>query len=488
MSGGAPRVAGFTGPGVEVRETHASWVLLAGDRALKIKKPVRFSFLDYSTLERRLEACRREVAVNAALAPGIYRGVRALVREGDALTVGRWGPVEDAVEYAVEMRRFDEGATMAARLATGDVSTSRLEEVARIIAGFHAHAPRCAGGGAAAFAERVGRDLDDLAGEPHVGAWRRFARGLLRRTQDELDARRARGLVRDGHGDLRAEHVVFEERVLIVDRIEFDDALRCTDVASDLAFLAMDLEAHGARWAAQRLRSAYLAAGADPGSGTLFTGLMWQRALVRLKVAGLAGDREGAERMRDLAESLAWRSRAPAALLVAGPPASGKSTLAAAVGGATGLPVVSSDVVRKQLLGLEPHERAGDAAYDEETTARTYRALGRTAARALQRDGGVIVDATLRSRRLRAAILGALHDAESVALFICEAPPELLVRRAAARAGRATAISDAGPAVAVALAEGFEPPDELDEERVCHVRTDRPVTELLGDVAAWLDR
>ena len=468
----APAIQGLDG--AERRETHGAWVVLAGDRAYKIKKPVRFSFLDYSTLESRLAACRREVELNAPLAPETYLGVRALVRgDGGALRLGGAGEDEDAVEYAVEMRRFDERLTMAALLEAGRLSEEQVDAVARRLSAFHASAERCEGGGAMPFGDRLRRDLDDLeALGACPAAWRRCAAGLIRRVGPELDRRAAAGLHRDGHGDLRAEHVVLEEPLLIVDRIEFDDELRRGDVAADLAFLAMDLERLGARWAAERLVAAYAAAGGDPGERRLRAGWSWQRALVRLKIALLSGDDAAARRLHALGERLAWRTRTPDVLLVSGPPASGKSTIAAALSETMGVPAVSSDVLRKS---------AGPPSYDAAETERTYRTLGHAAVEALLHAPGVIIDATARTPRLRELLVAELRP-RRVAVVWCEADVDLLRRRAAERMTRPGTISDAGPDVAAALAAEAEPPDGA-----CRVETDRPVDEVLDAVAAWLD-
>lgn len=475
-----------------VRETHGAWVLLAGERAYKVKKPVALAFLDYSTLPRRLRACREEVEVNAALAPGLYLGVRALVRTPGGVALGAAGEDPAAVEYAVEMRRFDEAQTMEAHVRAGTLAGSRVDEVAHRLAAFHRGAARCEGG-AEPFARRLRSDVDEVAqlarGEepPALDGRRRFAASAAERFASELDARAARGLCRDGHGDIRAEHVILSEPPMVFDRIEFDPGLRRADVGSDLAFLAMDLERLGARGAAERLVRSYAAAGGDPGGSRLRALFAWQRALVRLKVALIAGDAGGARALAALAERLAWRARAPVVLLVTGPPASGKSTLAAALAERLELPVVSSDVVRKSLAGLAPHERAPASAYRPSATIETYRELAARAAAELRRHPGVIVDATARSRELRAALLEGVGAAEPKALIVCEVPRAELARRALARQRSATRVSDATAEVALELADAFEPPDELDPAVVCRVRTDVEEAAVLERVARWLD-
>lgn len=478
--------------GVHVCETHGAWVFLSGDRAYKVKRPVTLPFLDYSTLAARLAACDQEFAVNRALASGLYLGLRPLVQGAGGLVLGEPGDRRPAVEYAIEMRRFDAGQTLEARLLAGTLTDAEIDSVGALLAAFHRAAPRCEGGGER-FAARLRSDLADIAVfargaiRERLAGWRRFAAAAVRRCGPELDARATRGLCRDGHGDLRAEHVILEPEPLVFDRIEFDAALRRTDVGSDIAFLTMDLERLGGRGAAERLTGAYAAAGGDPGGPVLRAILAWQRALVRLKVALIAGDEEAADALAVLLDGLAWRARAAVVLLVAGPPASGKSTLAAALAERLELPVVSSDLVRKSLAGLAPQQRAPAAAYSAASTAATYRELSARAAAALGSAPGVIVDATARTRELRRELLGSIAATVPALLILCEAPPEELRRRALAREQIADHVSDATAAIALELAGSFEQPGELDPADICRVRTDAGPETVLGEIAGWLD-
>ena len=450
---------------VERRETHGAWVLLSGDRAYKLRKPVTLPYLDYGTPARRRRCGAAEVALNATLAPEIYLGVRALVRDAQgALQLGPWDPTPDEVDSVVVMRRFDEAATMAARLTAGRLTEAEAGAVGACIARFHLAAePLPALDGAGRLAERIADDLRDLEAEhPEPGtvpALRRFARTALARHARVLDARARAGLIRDGHGDLRAEHVVLEaDGPLVVDRVEFDPALRRIDGASDLAFLAMDLEALDGRWAAERVVAAYARAGGDPGPAGLRALLTWQRAIVRLKIALLRGDERSAARLTELADALAWRERAAPGLLVCGPPASGKSTLAQAIAERAGVRVVSSDLVRKQLHGAAPTEALAAAAYGEQASLATYRELGRRAAERIDADGAVVIDATARRPELRRALHDGLAGRGPLRAIVLEADAALLERRARDRLADPDRVSDADPAVATRLAEGFDRP------------------------------
>lgn len=451
------RIAAALPAPVQRRETHTAWVLIAGDRVVKLRKPVRLPFVDYATPARRQAAARAEVEANRELAPGLYRGVLSVVESEDGSVQLVAGMREDATDFAVEMRRFDEARTLQSRLLDGRLTGRQLDRTAERIAAYHAAAPGLAVDGCARFAARVHDDLDDL-GEPADGPRRRYVRAALRRRGAELDARARAGLVRDGHGDLRAEHVVLDGPPLIVDRLEFDPGLRACDTGSDLAFLTMDLERLGAPAAARRLVRAYRRAGGRPASPSLQALFAWQRVLVRVKVARLTGDDRAGAALEALEAAFAWRERLTEVVIVAGPPASGKSTLASLLGRATGRSVVSTDVVRKALHGVAATARLGPAAYSDAATCAVYDEVGRRAAAEIAYRDGVIIDATARSPSLRHRLLAHLDGAEPPLVLVCEAPVAVLVARAGHRVAAGGQVSDAGPAVVAAIATSFEPP------------------------------
>jgi aminoglycoside phosphotransferase family enzyme len=275
------------------RETHGSWVLLTPSRAYKIKKPVTMAFLDYGSLARRREMCREEVAVNRRAAPGVYVGVRAIVSRDDRLELGP-DDAPDAIEYAVEMRRIDEAETLAAALDAGEAPPELISEVGSRIAAFHAAAPPVV---SSVGAEAIKRSIDDdfaslstlLSDDPALArdlvAAERFAADFLGARWTELDARAHDGWVRDGHGDLRAEHVLLGAAPALVDAIEFDPGLRRIDVGLDLAFLVMELHAAGRPDLGDALVAGYRDAGGDPGDDRLVAFFAAYRARVRAKVA-----------------------------------------------------------------------------------------------------------------------------------------------------------------------------------------------------------
>ena len=292
--------------------------------------------------------------------------------------------------------------------------------------------------------DRNGEELIELhrtwsGGRDAVAVVGGLQAAILRRTA-ELDARAALGRWRDGHGDLRADHVLFEpDGLRIVDRLEFDAGLRRDDVACDLAFLLMDLEARGARDAARAVLAAYRAAGGDAGDDALVACWSAYRATVAAKVAylgarqGLAGAEAVARHRLRLAHRLLWRTHGPRVLVICGPPATGKSTLAAAIAEQAGATVLSSDLVRKERLGLGPTERAPAEAYRPNATAMVYGALGHRARLLAGHDGFVLVDATMHRHGERAAFAAGVGPSTRVSWVVCEVPGEVAAARAARR-------------------------------------------------------
>jgi hypothetical protein len=486
-----------------VHETHASWVFVAGDRAYKIKKPVALGFLDYSSLALRRSACCEEVRVNQELAPGIYLGVRAIIRTPHGLCFAAEN-TPGAVEYAVEMQSFREGDTFAGLIAAGALTRAHVAAAARLLADFHSSAAVVADWGPDSVLAVWRRNVGELQGMGHPAGWRldvlaAFGEAFVKRHALDLRRRALLGLARDGHGDLRCEHVLAGPTVRVVDRIEFDPQLRRTDVACDLAFLAMDLEAHGQRWAARELLGAYRHAGISPGGEALRSFYAAHWALVRAKVALIAAaEHDGetdAEQLRaaqqlwSLSERLCWRARAPLAIVICGPAASGKSTLAGELSRRSEMPVVSSDAVRKRLARLDEHEPARAEHYSARFTRATYEQLGRDALLALRRTDGVIVDATCRARGDRVLLLDRLRRVGMTRLIVrCEVPLGLALERAARRLHDPQRISDATPQIAEEQFHAFEELDELSDNSVLRLDTDQALDAQVAEVTRAVDR
>ncbi|MGZ8688758.1 MAG: bifunctional aminoglycoside phosphotransferase/ATP-binding protein [Gaiellaceae bacterium] len=495
---------------VELRETHISWVFLAGDLAYKVKKPLVLPFLDYGTAERRREMCREEVRLNRRLAPRIYLRVVGLARDGE-----RWSlTAEDdpaACEYAVEMRGVEERRSLAALAAAGTLRAEHVSATAAVLAAFHAAAPvadrerREVAVLEATLDENVVTLRDSGAGvieQSRLDAAEHFTRAFVEARRDELEARAQGGLVRDCHGDLRAEHVIVPEHgdVYVYDCIEFNPDLRQIDVAADIAFLVMDLTRLGADSLAELLIADYRRAGGDPGDEALLFVFASYRAWVRAKVAciraqELSGEDPELERVRAEAGELmrlghrfAWRSRGPLVLVLCGVSGTGKTTVAHEVAAVSGWEHLSSDVTRKRLAGLDPTEPGGAGLYSRQRTIETYRELGRLAAERLDHDRGVVVDATFHLRAERDAFRDGFGERPGPLLFIeCHASTETLLARVRERELKPDRVSDADTAVVEGQLAEFEPLDEVPRQWRAELRTEAQPAELVADLEAIVD-
>jgi hypothetical protein len=459
--------ATFGGAAVRRIDTHAASVFLAGDRALKIKRAVRFPFLDYSTLEKRKAACAAEIEVNQPFAPQIYRRVVPITRAAD----GRLALAGDGtpVEWAVEMHRFDETRTLDRLADNGEIDPALADRLARAVAAAHARAPVVDAApwirALATFIEqndaafRDDPDLFPVAAADELG---RASRAALARLSPLLAARGERGLVRRGHGDLHLGNIALIDGVPVAfDAIEFDPLIAAGDVLYDLAFLLMDLVERGLPEAANIVLNRYLAETRRPddldalASLPLFLSL---RAAIRAKVTAARAP-SAAERARPAILrtartyfDLAGRLIAPAPprlLAVGGLSGTGKSILARALAPeltpAPGAVVLRSDVERKARFGVGETERLPTEAYAPAVTAAVYAALADKARRVVAAGHSAIVDAVFARPHERAAIAAA----GGRGLFLTAD----LETRLARVAGRASDASDAGAAVVRAQEE-----------------------------------
>jgi len=455
--------ASYGEPGVtpERIQTHISIVFFVGDRAYKLKRAVRFPYLDYSTTALRERYCRAELALNRRTAPTLYRRLRAITRAAD----GRLAFDGDGVpvDWVVEMRRFAQGDLLDQRADAGSLSAKCMHDLTDVIAAFHERAeitPRH--GGRPEIADAVeGNNLNLIRACPPldrtmVDALYAASRERLATVGALLDARRDRGKVRRCHGDLHLRNVcLLDGRPTPFDCIDFSDAFSCIDVLYDLAFLLMDLLHRGLRDLASLVFNRYLDV-TDNSDGLpalpLFLSL---RAAVRAHVL-IAQPPSGssspvlddARAYLTLAAEL-LRSRPPRLIAIGGLSGTGKSTMAQALapafGPAPGARIARSDSLRKRLFAVAPETRLPPSAYDQSTADRVYRRLEDEASAALAAGYTAIVDATFLREKERKRVV-ALADRQGVPFtgFWLEAPPEALAARLEARRGD---VSDADAAV-----------------------------------------
>jgi len=456
---------------IRLIETHISWVFLTGEYAYKIKKPVDFGFLDFSSLEKRLHCCEEEVRLNARLAPRIYLGVVPLCGSPARPRVGGDGV---AFEYAVRMRQFDTDRGFDRLLASGQLTVAHMDRTAAMLATFQAGAQVVAvdsdyGTPTAVLApvlENFAQIRPCLAsldsGSPlpqrlaHLERWSHEAFEQLRPV---LAGRRAGGMVREGHGDLHLRNIIdWQGEIVPFDCIEFNPALRWIDVVSELAFLLMDLDDHRQARLSRRLLNTWLEHTGDYAGLEVLRFYQVYRAMVRAKVAGLRLAQSTAEaaEARDFADyvALAERYTAPpgARLLIThGLSGSGKTWFSQHLLEATPLVRLRSDVERKRLFGLSPTDHSGaqtQGIYQPGASERTYRHLRDTAARLLGWGFSVVVDAAFLSRQQRDRFAGLARDLHvPFAIIHCEADAEITRARLRRRASAGGDASDADVAV-----------------------------------------
>lgn len=440
-----------------VIETSCAWVFLQGERALKVKQPVDFGFLDFSTPEKRRWALERELAFNRITAPDIYRAVRRITRDGDGLALDGEG---ETVDYALEMRAFDPAAVLSEQPERVDGELA--ERLGRTIARFHAAAQvRPEGGGVKALGYTIRTNAQNLrALAPKLGAAE--VEDVIAATDAAftaagplLEQRRAEGFARRCHGDLHLGNILLEGgQPILFDCIEFNDLLSEIDVLYDVAFLIMDLGFRSRAEAANRVLNAYLDEAARGFPPALWDGLaalplmLSARASVRTHVTAYQDDLETSRRY--LATAAAHLTPPPPTLTaIGGLSGTGKTTLARRVapglGGAAGAVVLRSDEIRKRLAGVGPLERLPPEAYAPQTSAQVYAEMLGLARRVLAAGRSVVLDAVFLQPEERAAAGAVAQDVGAPFRGVwLEGPADQLRERLAARRGDA---SDAGPGV-----------------------------------------
>jgi len=494
---------------VRLTQTHCSYVLLTGLYAYKVKKPVDFGFLDFTTLAKRKRVCEDELRLNRRFSQDLYLEVVPISRsDHGAFHLGGQG---ETVEYALKMREFPQSALFSRMFEKDKLETEHLQGFGRLLAELHERAPTdhdIAHYGAVDQVRQVAED-NYRASEPYLGVAQTEAR--LRQTRAYTErffsehanwfARRQRdGKVRECHGDLHLNNIFLDDgRIQVFDCIEFNRAFRCIDVIYDAAFLLVDLEVRGRRDLAYAFINAYLETSGDYFGAAMLPLYASIRAYVKAKVVSLLLDDEhltddehdDARRQAEAYYRLAWdhaHGRRGEIWVSAGLSGAGKSTVAAWLAQQAGAVHIRSDAVRKHIADAPLHERADASLYTPEMSARVYQRLADLALLLAGLGLSVVLDAKYDRRRFRDELTERAHTADIPIQFIrCHAPLDVLRERIARRDHD---ISDATPELVAAQHEAEQPFGEAERPYVVTLDTTRDwrkaMTRFLDDRQASL--
>jgi hypothetical protein len=499
---------------IAVLQTHISWVVLTGPYAYKIKKPVNFGFIDFSTLAKRHFFCQEELRLNRRLAPQLYLEVIAISGTPEH---PRFHGTGAPIEYAVKMRQFAQGQLLSHLLDAGTLQGAHIDHLAHEVSAFHARIPRAYPESRFGTPEVIYQPvqenfqhlfdaLDDPVRQVHAKELEHWCQRTCAARRPDFVARKRDGFVRECHGDMHLGNMILQDdEVVIFDCIEFNDTFRWIDVASEVAFCTMDLADRGRPDLAHRFLNAYLEVTGDYGLLVPLPFYLTYRAMVRAKVAGIRlGQRElspeEAAHVRqefgsylDLAERYTRPSR-PRLLITHGVSCSGKTSGTQWVVEATGANRLRSDVERKRFLGLAPLERSTGRRtldlYAPNVTQRTYAQLAQEATLVVQAGFMVIVDATFLQRAQRGAFRRlATQLGVPFTILDFRAHAETLRRRVAHRSAHADDASEADLAVLHRQLAAQEPLTTDEQACTLTIDTDAPqaIEHMLRTIKAMAE-
>lgn len=452
---------------VELRQTHISYLFFTPKYVYKIKKPVDFGFLNFTTLEKRRFFCHQEIALNKRLSPDIYIDVVEINnKNGEFIFEGK----VDAVEYAVKMKRLPSDKMMDRMLKTGMATEPMVKRIADVIAGFHKRAKTnlyISQFGLPSIIEKNAEEnftqtqnyIGRTIANSQFDVIRNYTQNFLKARHGLFIKRSEKGFIKDCHGDIHSEHICITDGVYIFDCIEFNERFRYSDTVADIAFLAMDLDFHNCHNLSKAFCNEYIRASEDKDASELLDFYKCYRAYVRGKVEGFKIDQEEmppeeketvklkAKRYFHLAELYATGGFRSCLILVCGLTGTGKTTIANAIAEETGMKVISSDIARKELAHIPASEHRleefGKGIYTNEFTEKTYEEIFKRAEAFLKKGVSVILDATFQKSKYRqkAAELAKKLGAE-FQIIECAASDEIIKQRLDKRAKQDGVASD----------------------------------------------
>jgi hypothetical protein len=482
---------------IELMQTQMSFIFLTGNYVYKTKKPVNLGYLDYTTLEKRQFFCTQELELNRRLCPGGYLDVVPVTELHGSFKIGGKGKI---VEYAVKMRQLPQDRMMDVLLPKDQVTADMLEKVALKMADFHSRAATSDVIGSFGTLEsiKVNTDENFAQTQKYVGSIipqrsfdliMEFTNTFMKEHAVLFNKRVAGGKIRDCHGDLHAAHICFADDIYIYDCIEFNERFRYCDVASEIAFLAMDTDRYGRADLSNSFVQSYLKASSDGDLPALLDFYKCYRAYVRGKVACFKyddpylADKKAIMNEAKLYFSLAHRyaNKKPLIIIVTGLIGTGKTTLAETAGKGLGCQVISSDVIRKQLANVPLTERHyvkfDGGIYSPEFTQKTYDELFRRAKDLAQKGQSVILDASFKKKRDRLAAFDLAGQSGADFLAIECVTDEATIKARLEKRQSEGAVSDGRWEIFPDIKKEFDSVDELPEKN--HLALD--TTRLSGN-------
>jgi len=488
---------------LEIIQTHISYVFIADELVYKIKKPVNFGFLDFTTLELRKHFCEKEVELNRRLCPEVYLGVVPISEKEGSYELESG---ENIVEYAVKMQKLPIEGMMEKLIKEGSVTKEHIDLIVDILVPFFKNARTGKGIDEYGSIETVSFNTEEnfTQTKGYVGRainrWRyeeivKWTRSFIKQNQTLFESRISGGFIREGHGDLYSANACFDDlrKVYIFDCIEFNERFRCGDVASDIAFLSMDLDFHGFRELSEYFVNSYVENSGDRDLLKVLNFYKCYRAYVRGKIGCFTSDDQALpeEKRKEALETARkyfdlaylYAEGKPKVFVVFGLSGTGKSTLARALIKETLAEWIPSDIVRKSLVGIAPTEHHYEpfekGIYSREYTEKTYTKMIEIAKEAVLKGRDVILDATFKDRVYREKVAQELSFADIYWLW-CFAD-DSVVRERFMKRKESEDISDARWEIYLAQKEKFEAPDEVDPQKLIKLDTSEG-TDLIGRV------
>ena len=454
-----PAIYGPNVHSIETIQTHISLVLLTGTYAYKIKKPVNFGFLDFSTLEKRKHFCEEEIRLNKRLCPDIYLEVLPITEKNNNISLNGSGKI---IEYALKMKEFSQDNIMTNKLQSGQIHEETIDKICSKLVDFYAKGPQTEEINTYGKTEIIQQNIDENFEQTQevIGTTidkkvfdtiQNASNNLLSTKKDCFDKRIKKGYIKDCHGDLHSGNIVISDKIYIFDCIEFNKRFRYGDIASDIGFLAMDLDYLNHPYLSSYLIDKYIELSKDQDLFTVLNFYKSYRAYVRGKVIGFKLtdphiNKSEQENTRNIAKkyfelshyyaalfSLDLQKKRPLLFLVSGLSGTGKSTLSLKLSIDYHAQQINSDIVRKEIAGIDKFEKHLDdintGLYDPKTTERTYDKIMEKATHHLQKNQNVIIDATLQKEKYRNIAKQIADDTNAILITLQCICPDAIVKQ-----------------------------------------------------------